>query len=143
MRVAAHLGPDPLVLSALRERLREAGGETAASTLLVGVGSSRPEARPELETAARRLGEALGRPVPAMTLFEDVRSALTTLPPPVQVATYLLAEGEFHSRLCTAAEGLATVAAPIGAHPDLIALVLARYRSALEQNSAEADRTVR
>jgi sirohydrochlorin ferrochelatase len=131
VRVAAHLGPDPLVVDALAARLAEAGPDGVASTVLVGVGSSRPEARPELEAAARLLGDRLGRPVPALTLFEDVRAVLEAQPAPVQVATYLLAEGEFHTRLRAAAAGLATVAAPLGTHPALVRLVLARYRSAL------------
>jgi sirohydrochlorin ferrochelatase len=137
VRIAAHLGPDPSIISALADRL---GSSTAASTVLVGVGSSRPEARPELESAGRQLAQRLGRPVVAMTLFEDVRGTLTAQPQPVDVATYLLAEGEFYSRLCAAADGVATVAAPLGAHPELVRLVLARYRAALAEN---APRTVR
>jgi sirohydrochlorin ferrochelatase len=137
IRIAAHLGPDALIISALADRL---GASTAASTVLVGVGSSRPEARPELEAAGRLLGARLGRPVTAMTLFEDVRGTLAAQPQPVDVATYLLAEGEFYTRLCTAADGVAPVAPPIGAHPDLVRLVLARYRAALGET---ATRTVR
>lgn len=137
VRIAAHLGPDPLIISALTDRL---GTSTAASTVLVGVGSSRPEARPELEAAGRLLGAHLGRPVTAMTLFEDVRGTLLAQQRPVEVATYLLAEGEFYTRLCTAADGIATVAPPIGAHPDLVRLVLDRYHAALEDS---APRTVR
>jgi sirohydrochlorin ferrochelatase len=146
VRIAAHLGPDPLIISALADRLGAAAAPsttsamTTASTVLVGVGSSRPEARPELESAGRQLAERLGRPVVAMTLFENVRSVLTAQPRPVAVATYLLAEGEFYTRLCAAADGLAPAAAPIGAHPDLVRLVLARYRAALVENGP---RTVR
>jgi sirohydrochlorin ferrochelatase len=131
VRVAAHLGPDPLIISALVDRL---GTSTAASTVLVGVGSSRPEARPELEAAGRLLGARLNRPVVAMTLFEDVRATLRAQPQPVEVATYLLAEGEFYTRLRAAADGVATVASPLGAHPDLVRLVLARYRFAVAAN---------
>lgn len=137
VRIAAHLGPDPLIISALADRL---GGSTAASTVLVGVGSSRPEARPELEAAGRSLAARLGRPVTALTLFEDVRGTLLSRPQPVEVATYLLAEGEFYTRLRAAADGLAPVAPPLGAHPDLIRLVLDRYLAALDDS---APRTVR
>ncbi len=123
VRVAAHLGPDPLVVSALADRL---GPAPAAATVLVGVGSSRPEARPELERAGQLLGERLRRPVVAMTLFEDVRARLAALPGPVRVATYLLAEGQFFDRLCSAADELGPGvtadrsppgAGPAGAHP--------------------------
>lgn len=131
-RVAAHLGPDPLVVSALAERLAvaTASGPPAASVALVGVGSSRPQARPELETAARRLGARLGRAVTALTLVEDVPARLAALAPPVVVAPYLLAEGVFFDRLQAAAHRVATVAAPIGAHPHLVTLVGARYSTA-------------
>jgi sirohydrochlorin ferrochelatase len=131
VRVARHLGPDPLVITALADRLAGAApASTAASTVLVGVGSSRPEARPELESAGRRLGARLGRPVRVLTLFEDVRGVVTALAGPVAVATYLLAEGHFLDRLRAAAAGVATVSEPLGAHPALVSLVLARYDAA-------------
>lgn len=127
VRVTAHLGPDPLVVSALADRVAAVRGPAPASVALVGVGSSRPQARPELENAAERLGGRLGRPVTALTLFEDVRARLGTLPRPVTVVPYLLAEGTFYDRLGAAAEGIAARAAPIGAHPDLVTLICARY----------------
>jgi sirohydrochlorin ferrochelatase len=131
-RVSAHLGPHPRIVSARAGRLAAAtaGGPPPASVALVGVGSSRPQARPELEAAARRLGARLGRPVTAVTLTEDVPARLAALEPPVAVAPYLLAEGVFLDRLRAAAHPHATVAAPIGAHPDLVALVGIRYREA-------------
>lgn len=131
-RVTAHLGPDPLVVSALAERLAaaEAAGPPAASVALVGVGSSRPQARPELEAAARRLGYQLGRTVAALTLVEDVAARLAGLAPPVVAVPYLLAEGVFFDRLSDAADGVAGLAAPIGAHPDLATLVAIRYSTA-------------
>jgi sirohydrochlorin ferrochelatase len=129
IRVARHLGPDPLVVEALVDRL---GASSAASTALVGVGSSRPEARGELDEAARLLAARLGRPVTALTLGQDVRAALQALTQPVDVATYLLAEGRFVDRLRRAADGLARVAEPIGVHPALVELVLARYDEAAD-----------
>jgi sirohydrochlorin ferrochelatase len=135
VRVARHLGPDPLVVSALVDRLRipadaDVDADARVSTVLVGVGSSRPEARPELDTARKRLVARLASPVQAMTLFEDVAATLVQLPPPVRVASYLLAEGRFHDRLLAAADGRADVSPPIGAHPRLVELVLARYARA-------------
>ena len=129
VRVARHLGPDPLVVDALVDRL---GPSTAATTALVGVGSSRPEARAELEEAARLLSVRIGRSVVALTLGQDVRAALQGLAPPVDVATYLLAEGRFVDRLRQAAAGLARVSEPIGVHPALVDLVLARYDEAAD-----------
>jgi sirohydrochlorin ferrochelatase len=124
VRVARHLGPDPLIVDILVDRL---GSSTAAATALVGVGSSRPEARAELDEAAQLLAARIGRPVTALTLGQDVRAALQVMAPPVEVAAYLLAEGRFADRLRRAAAGLARVAEPLGVHPALVELVLARY----------------
>jgi sirohydrochlorin ferrochelatase len=130
VRVARHLGPDPLVIDVLVDRLATARGTTAVrSSILVGAGSSHPTAAAELALAAQQLATRLGRPVPVLTLAEDVRTALTAAPAPVEVATYLLADGQFAEALRTAAADtpVAIVSAPIGVHPALVALVLARY----------------
>lgn len=127
VRVARHLGPDPLVIDALLDRL----GPSSESTALVGIGSSRAQARAEFDVAAALLAIRLGHPVTVVTLAEDVRAALSALPPPVSVATYLLAEGRFLDSLRASAAGVAAVAEPIGVHPALVSLVLARYEQAL------------
>jgi sirohydrochlorin ferrochelatase len=131
VRVARHLGPSSLLVDALVERLAETDrpGE-ARSTVLVGAGSSRQGAGDELAETGRMLSERLARPVAVLTMADDLRAALGALPGPVQVATYLLAEGQFVTTLRQAAEGLATVAAPIGVHPALVDLVWARYDAA-------------
>jgi sirohydrochlorin ferrochelatase len=124
-RVARHLGPHPLLVDALMDRL----GPLAAdgSVALVGAGSSRPEAAAEIAATGRLLADRLGRPVSVLTLADDVRSALASLPGPVRVATYLLAEGQFVTSLRRAAADRATVAEPIGVHPALVELVWRRY----------------
>jgi sirohydrochlorin ferrochelatase len=128
VRVARHLGPHPLLVDALVDRLGPvAAGESVA---LVGAGSSRPEAAGELAETGRLLGVRLGRPVPVLTLGDDVRTALAALPQPVRVATYLLAEGQFVATLQQAAADLGSVAAPIGVHPALVRLVWLRYDDA-------------
>jgi sirohydrochlorin ferrochelatase len=128
VRVARHLGPDPLVIDALIDRLAAARGEVEVrTTVLVGVGSSNPAAADDLALAVQRLGERLGRPVALLTLGQDVATALAAAPPPVEVATYLLAEGQFVETLRAAALAGTVVADPIGVHPALVALVLARY----------------
>jgi hypothetical protein len=77
-RVARHLGPHPLLVDALMDRL----GPLAAdgSVALVGAGSSRPEAAAEIAATGRLLADRLGRPVSVLTLADDVRSALASLP---------------------------------------------------------------
>jgi sirohydrochlorin ferrochelatase len=125
-RVAQHLGPHPLLIDALLDRLGPvAPGEQVA---LVGAGSSRPEAAPELAEAGRLLAARLDRPVRVLTLADDVHTALA--PGPVRVATYLLAGGQFVSTLRDAVDGIGQVAAPIGVHPALVGLVWARYDEA-------------
>jgi sirohydrochlorin ferrochelatase len=128
VRVAPHLGPDPLLVDALLDRLAAIrGDEPAASTVLVGAGSSRPEAALELAETAELLSARLGRPVSVRTMADDLPAAFGALPAPVEVATYLLADGAFVATLRAAADGIAAVADPIGVHPALVSLVLARY----------------
>jgi sirohydrochlorin ferrochelatase len=132
VRVSRHLGPDRLLVSALAERLDAVRGSTVPrSTVLVGVGSSRPDAAADVDATARMLSEHLGRDVRTATLSADLRSRLMQLTPPVEIATYLLAGGEFHEGLRQAAAGIATVAEPIGVHPALVQLVLQRYDETL------------
>ena len=129
VRVARHLGPDPMLVGALLDRLVPARGEVASSsTVLVGAGSTRPEAADELARTAELLGARLGRSVPVLTMGDDLVAAIGALPPPVEVATYLLAEGQFVSTLRAAAiRSGSVVADPIGVHPALVSLVWSRY----------------
>ncbi len=129
VRTAAHLGPDPLVIDALVEQLAETPG--GASLALVGVGSSRPDAYTELAAAGRLLGERLGRRVHVDTVASGLKNRLRTMRAPVQVATYLLAEGQFADAVQDAVAGIGVATAPIGAHPALVRLVWARYDAAL------------
>lgn len=139
VRVADHLGPDPLLVDALVDRLALArvSAETAsarvgevASTVLVGIGSSRAQARADVRAIADALAERLGRAVTVLTPGAELASALRSLPAPVEVVPYLLAPGEFVDTVRAAAAGIATVAEPIGVHPALVSLVLARYDAA-------------
>jgi sirohydrochlorin ferrochelatase len=133
VRVAAHLGPHPLVLQAVAERLTEARGSViAATTLLAAVPSSRSTAQAEVQRAADGLATMLGRPVQVLTLGGGAISVLESALKPVEIASYLLAEGRFLDDLSAAAVDLAVVAEPIGVHPALIELILARYDAALE-----------
>ena len=127
--VARHLGPHPLLAEALAHRLAEASAApaAAASTLLVGAGSSREEAATELADMATLLAERISRPVVAATMADDLRGALAALPKPADVATYLLAPGQFTQNLVDAVGDRAAVAQPIGVHPALVELVLLRY----------------
>jgi sirohydrochlorin ferrochelatase len=129
-RVARHLGPHPLIVDALVDRLGGDGDRNPAATVLVGAGSSRAEAAAELATTGELLGERLGRPVTVLTMGDDLSSAFAALPRPFEVATYLLAEGQFVTTLRTAAGGSAAVSEPLGVHPALVELVWTRYDEA-------------
>ena len=131
VRVAAHLGPDPLVIDAVAQRLFEVELTRPRSTVLAAIASSRPDARGEVELAATSLGARLGREVSVLHLSGDVGSVVAGLPGPVSVATYLLAEGGFLSSLHTAVAGRGVVAAPIGVHESLVSLIWTRYEAAV------------
>jgi sirohydrochlorin ferrochelatase len=123
-RVARHLGPHPLLIDALVDRLAET--TPAGPTTLVGAGSTRAEAAAELATTATLLGERLEQPISVLTMGQQLRP-LFAAAAPVRVATYLLAEGQFVTNLERAIDGLGSVAAPLGAHPALVELVWRRY----------------
>ncbi|GAB2479682.1 sirohydrochlorin chelatase [Jatrophihabitans fulvus] len=128
-RVARHLGPDDLLVDALLARLGDAGAITG-EVVLVGAGSSRSGARVELDETAGRLGHRLDRPVPVLTMADDLAAAFALLSRPLHVATYLLAEGSFTERVASLADARTTVAAPLGDHPAVVELVWRRYDEA-------------
>jgi sirohydrochlorin ferrochelatase len=128
--VARHLGPDPLITTALVDGLAAARGSAAASgpVALVSAGSSDPVAMSELATAAADLSDRLGVPVHPTSL-SGADLDLTGL----EVAPYLLAEGRMSDTVVSRATAAKVVATPIGAHPAIAALVLQRYDEALAE----------
>src|SRR5437763_1360413 len=62
VRVARHLGPDPLIVEAVADRVAAVWGGSA-SIMLAAVGSSRESARQEVRTAGARLAARGGYPV--------------------------------------------------------------------------------
>lgn len=131
--VARHLGPDRVLSDVLGARLAAAGGGAADSVALVGSPSTRSSASDDLAAAAADLATILGRPVQRLTVDASLADSLAALPGRVAVATYLLSEGHFYDRLRTAASeaGAVAVAAPLGAHPAVAELIVARYEEAL------------
>ena len=124
--VTGAVGPDPLLASALGERLVEAGYDGRSPVTLVAAGSSDARALDEVRGMARLLAEHLGVDVSAAFIgsgsprLADGRADV--------VASYLLAPGAFHDAVVDT--GAAVVSAPIGAHPVLAEIVLARYDAA-------------
>lgn len=132
VRVARHLGPDPVLADVLASRLAALPGSGAVrSTALVCVGSTRGAARDEVSAMAALLAARVGRPVSVVPLFGDVRAALAARDGPVSVATYLIAEGAFLGGLRAAVSGLGEMTEPFGPDPALVDLVLQRYDEAV------------
>lgn len=141
------LGPDRAVSRALADRLAEARGPQARvgdRIVLVATGSSDPDAAEDLAVAAADLADLVCTPVhtavlggPGTPMVEALSSHESGT---VDVVPYLLAEGAFYDRLYDDARamGVPTVGGPIGAHPALIELILARYDQAV-RNSTDLD----
>ena len=133
VRVARHLGPDPVITRVLVERLSPYVADTIA---LVGSPSTRPSAGRDLADAAALLADAVDRPVHPLTVDASLASALAILPGRVAVASYLLGEGFFHDTLRASAARARAVAVtdPLGTHPAIAALIAQRYDEARSLN---------
>ncbi|AUA14013.1 Sirohydrochlorin cobaltochelatase [Streptomyces malaysiensis subsp. malaysiensis] len=150
-RIAAPLGPDPLLAEALDARLAEAGWRAAApyraaphraaphraGVVLAAAGSRDPDAAADTARTAALLGAQLGG-VPVLpgyasgsgpTVPEAVRALAALGRDRIAVASYFTAPGRFATQCANAAPGVA--AAPLGAHPAVARLVLRRYEQAL------------
>jgi sirohydrochlorin ferrochelatase len=133
--VTPALGPDPLLARATRRRLAEAGWCYGDAVVLAAAGSSDPAALAQVRAATRMLATEVGRKVrvgfvaTAAPRVDVVVAALRRAGERrIAVASWLLAPGVFHTRLASA--GADVVAAPLGAHPDVVAAIVARYESA-------------
>lgn len=143
-RVAAPLGPHPLLVEALHERLLEAGfGGTRTARTATPPSCSPPPGRATPAPTSTR-----GAPPPcSATASAGCPSCPRTprRPPPtspaalralaargrhrVALASYFTAPGRFATVSAAAAPGIA--AAPLGAHPAMARLLLHRYDQAL------------
>ena len=131
--VARHLGPDRVLSNVLAARLAEAGGDAADTVALVASPSTRASAARDLVTAASDLAAVLRRTVQPLTIDATLRDSLAALPGRIAIATYLLSEGHFFNTLRAAASevGAMAVAEPLGAHPAIAELIVARYDEAV------------
>jgi sirohydrochlorin ferrochelatase len=121
--IAAAVGPDPLLAAALADRLHEAGYVGQSGVVLAAAGSSDERALDDVRAMAGHLGARLGVDVTAA--FVSAGSPRVADIGARVVASYLLAPGTFHDAV--AAIGGDVVSAPIGAHPAIAEVVLARY----------------
>ena len=149
VRLARHLGPHPLLTTALVDRLtqaRERSGQalrrpdTGRRVVLLATGSSDPAAIGEIEAVADDLAATLGVPVTAHTLEGHVPGALLA---GVEVSCYLLAEGTFAERARESAinAGAAFVTDPLGLHPQIVELIWQRYDAAVARSDSRPTNT--
>lgn len=142
-RFATPLGPHPLLVNALYERLVEAGWHAptteaerrSSGVVLAAAGSRDPDAAVDTRRTAELLAERLGVPVlpayasaAAPTVPEAVRALAARGRHRVAVASYFTAPGRFATECADAAPWIA--AGPLGAHPAMARLVLHRYDEA-------------
>ncbi|NIH85363.1 sirohydrochlorin chelatase [Amycolatopsis granulosa] len=132
---AEPFGPAPELIGVLRERLERAGYRAGDAVVLAAAGSSDVRALAEVRVAADRLGALLGTSV-RVGYAATARPAITDAVARargrrVAIASWLLAPGLFQRRVAEA--GADVVANPLGVHPDVVELVLARYRQAQRQ----------
>ncbi|MGH4010539.1 MAG: sirohydrochlorin chelatase [Pseudonocardiaceae bacterium] len=123
--ITAALGPHPLLVSAMGDRLRTAGWRRGDTVVLAAVGSSDPYAVADVRAAAGQLSSEVGVRVRVgfvatgaprvASLIAGLRAAGELR---VAVASWLLAPGLFHRRLAEAEADV--VAAPMGVHPGVI-----------------------
>ncbi|WP_432139226.1 MULTISPECIES: sirohydrochlorin chelatase [unclassified Streptomyces] len=143
-RVAAPLGPHPLLVDTLCTRLTEAGWRPPASdaerretaVILAAAGSRDPDNAADTHRTAQLLADRLGVPVLpayASAATPTVSEALGLLAARgrhrVAVASYFTAPGRFATQCADRAPWLAS--APLGADGQLADLVLHRYDQAL------------
>ncbi|MHA4815604.1 sirohydrochlorin chelatase [Streptomyces aculeolatus] len=144
-RVAAPLGPHPLLAEALAGRLAAAGWR-GDGVVLAAAGSRAARSAADTGATAALLAARLGVPVlpayasaAAPTVAEAARTLAARGCRRIGVACCFTAPGLFASRTAADARALGlAAAAPLGAHPALARLVLHRYD---EQLAALATRS--
>ncbi|WP_326795804.1 sirohydrochlorin chelatase [Streptomyces sp. NBC_01808] len=147
-RIAAPLGPHPLLAAALAGRLAEAGWR-GDGVVLAAAGSRAAPAAADSAATAALLADRLGVPVlpayasaAAPTVAEAARTLAARGCRRIGVACCFTAPGLFAARTAADARALGmTVAAPLGAHPALARLVLHRYDEELSRPGKRADTT--
>jgi sirohydrochlorin ferrochelatase len=121
--LADAVGPDSVLAEALSDRLGEVGYDGRSPVVLAAAGSSDKRALDDVQLMAGHLNRRLG--VDVTTAFVSAGSPRLSEVSPRVVSSYLLAPGRFHDAVV--AVGAAVTSAPIGAHPAVAQIVLARY----------------
>lgn len=126
------LGPHPALADLLADRLRAAGGRNGDAVVLAAAGSSRAATLADVSVMATLLAERWPGPVTVgfgaiarPSVAEAVATARAEGAGRVLVAAYLLATGHFYATLFDG--GADAVAAPLGADPRVLDVILERY----------------
>ncbi|MER6531688.1 sirohydrochlorin chelatase [Streptomyces sp. NPDC001508] len=150
-RVAAPLGPHPLLVDTLCARLIEAGwrirtteaARRGSGIVLAAAGSRDADSAADTRRTARLLADRLGVPVVpayASAATPTVPAALRALADRgrhrIAVASCFTAPGRFATQCAEQAPWIAS--APLGAHPALAHLVLHRYDQTLATPTSAA-----
>lgn len=132
---APHLGAEPEVVRAVVQRLGDAGAVGAFgadAVVLAAAGSKDASSQTETRDLARTLTRLMGVPVTAAfastatpTVAGAVAAARADGHRRVAVATHLLAPGFFANRIADAGGDITSE--PLGAHPEIIDLLVRRY----------------
>ena len=141
--VSEAVGPDPRLSAALLDRLSEAGVASDTPVVLAATGSSDPRARADVETQGRHLATSWPAEVrvafaggPGARVADAVDGLRADGHPRVAVASYLLAPGHFADVI--AAAGGDVTSAPVGAHPAVVDVVLARLDAVMSARATPA-----
>ncbi len=128
---AAPLGPDPVLTEVLLDRIAEAGIDPVTPLVLAGTGSATPEGQQDVRTQAAMLAARWPAGVTAAfvtaahpTVAEAIETTRAASGVEPAVVSYFLAPG-----LLPDAARAAT--RPLGDHPAVAELVLARYQQVL------------
>ena len=142
------LGPDPLLVDGMCRRLSELDGIGAVDgVVMIAAGTSDARARSTVEGMAAELGRRLGvacgvgyASASAPTPGEAVVALRDAGARTIVGASYFLATGRLYTAAVRSAidAGAVDVAAPLGTADELVQLVLARARAAL--NGQNPDR---
>lgn len=131
VRVTDPLGPDPVLVDAALERLRDAGWRDE-QVVLAAAGSTDEVAQADLRVAASLVEERVGATVPVGYIAggaPKLAEVVGAQDRPVALLTWLLAPGVFHR--WAAATGATVVAEPLGDHPAVASLLGDRYRASV------------
>jgi len=138
------LGPHPLLVEALEERLERAGVRSGDHVVLAASGSSRPEAAVRVEQVRAALDARVDTPVTVgfaygarPTVAEAVREARAAGASRVAIASYVLAPGHFAGLIAAAGADIVTdplgVGESGGAEPRIVRIVQERYAAGVAE----------